>query len=65
MINGQKEVLLAKKKKILIVVGRMGHGKSSFCKMIVDDSERDKVKVKAAYKSVTLDCSFYISSRFT
>lgn len=40
-------------KYALIVVGRMGHGKSSFCKMIVNDSEKYKVQAHVSIKSVT------------
>ena len=52
------------KEKFLIVVGRMGHGKSSFCKMIVDDSEKGKIKAKADVQSVTLESNFYVSNCF-
>ena len=51
-------------KYALIVVGRMGHGKSSFCKMIVDDTEKPKVEAHVSIKSGTLDCKTYFSNRF-
>lgn len=41
---------------VLIVVGRMGHGKSSFCKMLLSDEEKGKIKVSGSTKSVTLKC---------
>lgn len=30
---------------VLIVVGKMGHGKSSFCKMLVSDQNKGNIKV--------------------
>lgn len=48
----------------LIVVGRMGHGKSSFCKMVVNDTEKPKVEAHVSIKSGTLDCKIYLSNRF-
>ena len=55
---------LQENKFALIVVGRMGHGKSSFCKMIVNDSEKYKIKAHVSIKSGTLDCNIYVSNRF-
>ena len=51
-------------KLALIVVGRMGHGKSSFCKMIVADEERQKIVAEASIASVTTECHLYRSDRF-
>lgn len=42
---------LLENKYALIVVGRMGHGKSSFCKMVVDDSEKYKIQAHVSIKS--------------
>lgn len=48
----------------LIVVGRMGHGKSSFCKMLVDNQEKGKIKAETSLKSVTSMCSLYQTNFF-
>jgi hypothetical protein len=46
------------------VVGRMGHGKSSFTKMIVSDEEKGRVKAHTGIKSGTWDCKIYRSNKF-
>jgi len=46
-------------KKVIIVVGKMGHGKSSFIKMLVDDAIKPTIKVGAGLDSVTDKCVLY------
>lgn len=62
--EGEGEEAGLENKFALIVVGRMGHGKSSFCKMLVNDTEKPKVEAHVSIKSGTLDCKIYLSNRF-
>ena len=52
-----------KGRKTVMVVGRMGHGKSSFCRMLVKEEEKDVLKSKASFRSVTEKCQLCLIDR--
>jgi hypothetical protein len=38
----------------------MGHGKSSFVKMLVRECDKEKVEAKNSPESITKDCAIYL-----
>jgi GTPase SAR1 family protein len=44
---------------VIIVIGKMGHGKSSFIKSLMKESEDQNIMVGDGIKSVTTECELY------
>jgi ABC-type phosphate/phosphonate transport system ATPase subunit len=49
----------ANQKKVIVVVGNMGEGKSSFIKMLVEEEDKTNIKIGHEVDSCTIICSFY------
>jgi putative ribosome biogenesis GTPase RsgA len=50
---------LTQTKKAVVVVGKMGHGKSAFVKMLACQYDKFRIKAETSTKSVTTECSLY------